>query len=120
MRLEVTLKIGDLSEFDQALDGEFLRKRAHTVKLLAMHGLPSDVRSAHLWVRAFSDEADPSATILDWISGGWRDPRLVDAALRICGERGRAERCFAALRIPIDINYVPGVELWLSLVNAAA
>lgn len=101
-------------EPDELISDDFLRRRAHTVKLLAAQGAQSDVRTAHLWVRTFGDEGDPSESILEWVRTGWRDPLLVDAALRMCGDRATAEQCIAALGLPNESSYWPGIEFALS------
>lgn len=119
MRLEDALKNSCFHvEADELISDDFLRRRSHVVKLLAQYGARSDIRSAHLWVRTFGDEADPTESILDWLGSGWRDPMLVDAALRMCGDRASAERCMAALGLTNGTAYRPGVEFALSLAMA--
>lgn len=119
MRLEDALKNSYFHVVpDELIGDDFLRKRSHAVKLLTLYGARSDIRSAHLWVRAFGDEADPTESVLDWLSGGWRDPLLVDAALRMCGDRANAERCMSSLGLTNGSAYRPGVEFALSLAMA--
>jgi hypothetical protein len=81
---------------DQA---EFARKCRHVNNILVRFGVPTmaDGAAAH-WVEAFADEADPTFSVLDWLEAGWRDPRLVRAALVVCGDRQNAEACMAFLR----------------------
>jgi hypothetical protein len=62
----------------------------------------SDER-ANAWALAFADEDDPTYSVLEWTEAGWREPLVVDAALRICGNRATAEECMALLgRAPGD------------------
>lgn len=62
---------------------------------------------AEAWTLPFADEGDPTFPIRDWIEAGWRDPVLVDAALRVCGTRVKAEACMAHVELDVGSPYEP-------------
>jgi hypothetical protein len=70
-------------------------------------------------VVVFFDEADPTFSVLDWIEAGWRDPHLVNAALRICGDRGAAEACMDLLQADVGSVYRHPVDRMLAQAMAA-
>lgn len=73
---------------------EFLKKCRFVHNLLVAQRIPAcSPRDAAAWTLAFADEGDPTFPILEWLNAGWRDPLVVNAALRICGTRERAEAC---------------------------
>ncbi len=78
--------------------------------------------AAAAWTLPFADEGDPTFPIRDWIESGWRDPLLVDAALRVCGTREKAEACMARLELSVGSRYEPEIvqalaEMMLNLQN---
>jgi hypothetical protein len=86
---------------------EFLKKSSFVRELLLVL-LPSSSRDyAGAWTLPFADEGDPTFPIRDWIESGWRDPLLVDAALRVCGTRENAEACMAHLELDVASQYEP-------------
>jgi hypothetical protein len=62
---------------------------------------------------AFSDEADPTFCVLEWLEAGWRHPLLVAWALAICGTRESAEGCMDWLGEDLAGHYRPGVTVEL-------
>lgn len=78
---------------------ETARKLKHIAKLLESVGAPYSEDLAAAWIAPFNDETDPSFTVEQWLSAGWRDPRLVGAAVGIFGSLERAQRGMALLGI---------------------
>lgn len=86
---------------------EFLRK-SRFVRDLVLALLPlSSPDDAAAWTLPFADEGDPTFPIRHWIESGWRNPLLVDAALRVCGTREKAEACMARLEREVGSRYEP-------------
>lgn len=97
---------------DVAPDGhaEFLKKRHSVHKLLVAQRLDQcSVAVAGAWTLAFADEGDPTFCVLEWIEAGWRDPVLVNTALRICGTRTDAEACMDLLERDVAARYEDAV-----------
>ena len=74
------------------------------------------MEAASAWVLAFADEGDPTFCVAEWIEAGWRDPCVVDAAVRICGTRADAEACMVALDCDLAMAYEYGIVHALALV----
>ncbi len=68
---------------------ELSRRTRHVEGLLRNWGLDDGEASA--WVLAFVDEQDPLMVLPEWLRAGWRDPRVVQDCLRICGSREASE-----------------------------
>ncbi len=94
---------------------EFLKKCRSVRDLLLAWQIPSSsADDAAAWTLPFADEGDPTFPIGDWIDSGWRDPLLVDAALRICGTREQAEACMAYLDRDVGSRYERDVVVALA------
>jgi hypothetical protein len=78
---------------------ETTKRVKHVAKLLESAAVPYSEDLAAAWIAPFNDEADPSFTIEQWLTAGWRDPRLVAAALSIFGSLERAQWCMAQLDV---------------------
>ena len=86
---------------------ETTKKVKHVAKLLESAAVPYSEDLAAAWIAPFNDETDPSFTIEQWLTAGWRDPRLVAAALSIFGSLERAQGCMAQLNIDSGSLYRP-------------
>lgn len=93
------------SETPDAVALDFVRKCRHVERLLGLQGIPDAHEVAAGWVLAFFDEGDPTFCVLEWLHAGWRDPELVNAALRICENRSDAESCLAQLDVDLGSAY---------------
>jgi hypothetical protein len=92
-------------EYGPPPDAEFLVKCRHLSGVLACAGLDDSEDLAAAWLVAFYDEEDPTFVVVEWIQAGWRDPLLIGAVLRICGDRSRAEACLGLIGIDVGTDY---------------
>jgi hypothetical protein len=85
---------------------DFLRKCCRVHRLLEAQRVPKcSAAIGAAWALAFADEGDPTFCVLEWVEAGWKDPLLVDAALRICGTRELAEACMHRIREEVGGRY---------------
>lgn len=85
---------------------EFLRKCEHVRRLLVMLDVADkNCEAASAWVLALADDADPTFCVREWIEAGWRDPLLVNVALRVCSTREVAESCMSWLGKDVADKY---------------
>lgn len=91
----------DASEPTDEIDepSEIAKKVKHVAKLLESAGVAYSEDLAAAWIAPFNDEADPLFTIEQWLKAGWRDPRLVAAAMSIFGNLERAQWCMEQLGV---------------------
>lgn len=80
---------------------DFERRCQHVAELLKWRGVADADAPARAWVLAFSDELDPTFSVIGWFDAGWRDPALVASALDICKTQSNAEACMALLKLDL-------------------
>jgi hypothetical protein len=86
------LKLGDARRPEQVLDShiDFARKCSHVEDYLRLNGVRSAREDARQWCAAFFDELDPLPCVREWFESGYKDPKVVNAALRFYDRPGVA------------------------------